>query len=190
MKVIVGISGASGAIYGWRLLEVMQQAGCEVHAVVSEHGWEVLAHECNVGQADVAGRVHRLYDNADTGAALASGSFKTDAMVVAPCSMRSLGAIANGLADNLLVRAADVIIKEDRRLILVPRETPLSAIHLENMLKLARIGVRIVPASPGFYHNPQDLPSLVDMMVGKVCDMLGLEHDLFKRWEGPTAREG
>ena len=190
MRIIVGISGASGAVYGWRLLAVLRQAGCEVHVVVSEHGWEVLAHECKVGRNEIAGLVHRLYDNVDTGAALASGSFKTDAMVVAPCSMRSLGAIANGLADNLLVRAADVTIKENRKLILVPRETPLSVIHLDNMLKLAQIGVRIMPASPGFYHNPPDLPSLVDMMVGKVCDMLGIDHDLFKRWEGPTAREG
>ncbi len=184
MKIIVGITGASGAVYGWRLLEVLRQAGCEVHTVVSENGWTVLRHECGVGRADVAGRVFRLYDADDTGAAPASGSFKADAMAVAPCSMRTLAAIANGLADNLLTRAADVTIKEGRRLVLVPRETPLSAIHLENMLKLARLGVRIVPASPGFYHNPQDIAALVDMMVGKACDSLGVEHDLFKRWEG------
>ena len=184
MRVIVGITGASGALYGWRLLEVLEKAGCEVHAVVSGTGWAVLEHECGVGRSEVAGRVFRLYAADDYGAAPASGSFKADAMVVAPCSMRTLAAVANGLADNLLTRAADVTMKEGRKLVLVPRETPLSAVHLENMLKLARIGVRIVPASPGFYHNPQDIQALVDMMVGKVCDSLGVEHDLFRRWEG------
>lgn len=184
MRVIVGITGASGAVYGWRLLEVLRQAGCETHVVVSGPGWEVLDHECGIGPAEVAARAFRLYDNTDGGAAIASGSFKADAMVVAPCSMRTLAAVANGLADNLLTRAADVTIKEDRRLILVPRETPLSVIHLANMLKLAQAGVKIMPASPGFYHNPTDLTALIDMMVGKVCDMLGLDHRLFPRWEG------
>ncbi|MDT8901269.1 UbiX family flavin prenyltransferase [Anaeroselena agilis] len=184
MRVVVGITGASGAVYGWRLLAALRKGGCEVHAVVSENGWTVLKHECGVGRDAVAALVQRLYEPDDYGAAPASGSFRADAMVVAPCSMRTLAAVAAGLADNLLTRAADVAVKEGRRLVLVPRETPLSAIHLENMLKLARLGVRIVPASPGFYHNPQDVAALVDMMVGKVCDALGVEHELFKRWEG------
>ncbi len=184
LRVIIGITGASGAIYGLRLLEVLKQAGCEAHAVVSANGWTVLAHECGVGRAAVAALADRLYDIEDYGAAPASGSFRAEAMVVAPCSMRTLAAISCGLADNLLTRAADVTMKEGRRLVLVPRETPLSAIHLENMLKLARLGVRLVPACPGFYHKPPDVAALVDMLVGKVCDALGVEHDLVKRWEG------
>jgi polyprenyl P-hydroxybenzoate and phenylacrylic acid decarboxylases len=184
VRVIVGITGASGAVYGWRLLDALSRAGCEVHTIVSGPGWAVLGQECGVGRHEVAGRVNRLYACDDTGAAPASGSFQADAMVIAPCSMRTLAAVAGGLADNLLTRAADVTVKEGRPLVLVPRETPLSAIHLENMLKLARIGVRIVPACPGFYHNPRDLAALVDMMVGKVLDVLGLDHDLFPRWPG------
>ncbi len=184
MRVIVGITGASGAIYGWRLLEALGQAGHEVHAIVSPAGWAVLNQECGISPDDIAKRVYRLYAADDIGAAPASGSFRADAMVVAPCSMRTLAAIAAGLADNLLTRAADVTLKEGRKLVLVPRETPLSAIHLENMLKLARLGVRIVPACPGFYHNPQSVAALVDMLMGKVLDSLGVEHELFRRWEG------
>jgi 4-hydroxy-3-polyprenylbenzoate decarboxylase len=118
------------------------------------------------------------------GAAIASGSFKTDAMVVAPCSMRTVAAIAHGLADNLLCRAADVIIKERRRLVLVPRETPLSPIHLENMLKLSNLGVTIMPACPGFYHRPESVDSIVSMMVGRIADAMGVENKLFPKWSG------
>ncbi len=163
---------------------MLHKAGCEVHAVVTAPGWDVLAQECGVGREEAAKRCFRLYADDDIGAAPASGSFRADAMVVAPCSMKTLAAVACGLADNLLTRAADVTKKEGRPLLLVPREAPLSAIHLENMLKLARIGVRIIPACPGFYHNPQDIASLVDMLVGKICDSLGVEHDLFTRWTG------
>lgn len=184
MRIIVGITGASGVIYGWRLLEVLGQAGHEAHAIVSPAGWAVLGQECGVGPYDAARRVFRLYQADDIGAAPASGSFRADAMVVAPCTMRTLAAIASGLADNLLTRAADVTIKEGRKLVLVPRETPLSAIHLENMLKLARLGVRVMPACPGFYHNPRSVAALVDMMAGKVCDALGVEHELYSRWTG------
>lgn len=184
MRVVVGITGASGAIYGLRLLEVLQKAGCEVHAVVSKSGWKVLAYECSINYNRVSHMVNYLYDIDNISARIASGSFKTDAMVIVPCSMRTLGAVANGIADNLLIRAADVALKEGHRLILVPRETPLSAIHLTNMLKLAQIGVNIMPASPGFYHRPQKTSDLVDIMVGKICDMLGIEHDLYERWQG------
>ena len=182
MRIIVGITGASGVIYGWRLVQVLKQAGCEVHAVVSEHGWQVLAYECGVDQSAVTAVVDRLYDVHAMAASIASGSFPVDAMVIAPCSMRTLGAVANGLADNLLTRAADVTIKEARQLVIVPRETPISVIHLTNMLNLAQIGVKIVPASPGFYHCPTDLSGLVDMLVGKICDILKVEHNLFPRW--------
>lgn len=184
MRIVIGITGASGSIYGIRLIEVLKAAGCEIHAVVSESGWQVLEYECGLTKADIKDRVDYLHDVNNIGASIASGSFKTDAMVIVPCSMRTLGGIANGIADSLLLRAADVVLKEGRPLLLVPRETPLNAIHLENMLKLARIGVRIIPASPGFYHRPQNLEALIDMMVGKICDMLNIEHSLFARWQG------
>ncbi len=184
MKIVVAITGASGAIYGKRLLEVLKAAGHETHVVVSAHGWEVMEHECAIGRSEIEALAGQLHEAENVGASIASGSFLTEAMVVVPCSMRTLGSIAAGIADNLVVRAADVMLKEGRKLLLVPRETPLSAIHLENMLRLARLGVRILPASPGFYHRPADLAALVDMMVGKICDSLGVEHQLFPRWQG------
>ena len=184
MKIIVGITGASGGIYGFRLIEVLKEAGCEIHAVVSEPGWQVLKYECDINRQDISAKVDFLYDINNISASIASGSFKTDAMVVVPCSMRTLGGIANGIADNLLGRAADVILKEGRKLILVPRETPFNAIHLGNMLKLAQMGVRIVPACPGFYHRPANLQEVIDMMVGKICDTIGIDHDLYPRWQG------
>jgi len=184
MRIIIGITGASGSIYGVRLIDVLKAAGCEIHAVVSESGWQVLEYECGLTRNDIRDKVSVLHDINNIAASIASGSFRTDAMVIVPCSMRTLGAIANGIADSLLTRAADVMLKEGRSLLLVPRETPLNAIHLENMLKLARIGVKMIPASPGFYHRPQDIQSLIDMMVGKICDMLNIEHNLFERWQG------
>lgn len=184
LRIIIGITGASGAIYGLRLIEVLKEAGCEIHAVISEHGRQVLEYECGTTANDILKTIDFQYDVGHISACIASGSFKSDAMVVVPCSMRTVASIANGIADNLLLRAADVMLKEGRKLILVPRETPFSAIHLENMLKLARLGVKILPAAPGFYHRPQDLQSLIDMMVGKICDSIGVEHNLFERWAG------
>lgn len=184
MRIIVGISGASGAVYGWELLKFLSAEGHEIHGVVTDNGWEILNHECGVTKKDIENRVARLHDNENLGAAIASGSFKTDAMVVAPCSMRTVAAIANGLADNLLCRAADVVIKERRRLVLVPRETPLSSIHLGNMLTLSNLGVTLMPASPGFYHRPDNLDGLVKIMVGRIADALGIDNQLFPRWSG------
>jgi len=184
MKLVVGITGASGSIYALRLIEVLRQAGHEVHAVVTDSGWQVLDYECGVSREDLVKRVAVLYDNDNVGAAIASGSFRADAMVVLPCSMKTAASIAHSLSDNLLTRAADVMLKEGRKLILVPRETPMHAIHLENLLKLAQLGVRIMPAAPGFYHRPQTIEDLVDMLVGKICDQLGIDTDLFARWEG------
>jgi 4-hydroxy-3-polyprenylbenzoate decarboxylase len=179
LRIIVGITGASAAIYGLRLIEVLKEADCEIHAVVSDPGWQVLAYECGVTREYIAAKVDFLHDIHNISACIASGSFKTEAMVVVPCSMQTLGGIANGIADNLLGRAADVILKEGRKLVLVPRETPLNAIHLSNMLKLAQIGVRIVPASPGFSHRPQQLQAVIDMMVGTICDTLNIKHTLY-----------
>ena len=184
MKIIIGITGASGSIYATRLIEVLLEQNCEVHVVATASGWQVLEYECGVTKSDLAATVTAIHEVDNIGASIASGSFKTDAMVVLPCSMKTLGCIANGISDNLLIRAADVMLKENRPLLLVPRETPLNAMHLENMLKLSKIGVRIIPAAPGFYHKPTTLEELVDMMVGKICDSLGIEHNLFVRWKG------
>lgn len=184
MKIVVGITGASGSIYALRLIEVLRGLGHEVYAVVTESGERVVEYECGVTMAELAHRVDRVFDNRDIGAAIASGSFLVDKMVIVPCSMKSAASIAHGLTDNLLTRAADVCLKEGRPLIIVPRETPMHAIHLENLLRLAQTGARIMPAAPGFYHRPQTIEELVDQLVGKICDQLGIEHNLFTRWTG------
>lgn len=183
MKIVIGITGASGSIYAIRLIEVLKLAGHELHVVLTDSGEKVIQYECGKTIDDLRQMSDVLYDIHDVGAAIASGSFKMDAMVVIPCSMKTAACIANGISDNLLTRAADVTLKEFRTLIVVPRETPMHAVHLENLLKLSRLGARIIPACPGFYHKPESLDDLVDMMVGKVCDLLGVEHELFKRWQ-------
>ena len=181
-KIVVGITGASGSVYAVRLIDVLRKQGIEVHAVITDSGQRVLDYECGVTMEELSRRVDVLYPNADVGAAIASGSFRMDAMVVLPCSMKTAGAIAHGVTDDLLTRAADVTLKEGRRLFLVPRETPMHEIHLENLLRLARAGAVIMPAAPGFYHRPETLDDLVNMMVGKILDRLGIEAELFPRW--------
>ena len=181
-RLIVGITGASGSVYAVRLIDVLREQGIEVHAVITASGQRVLAYECGVTMKELSRRVDVLYPNDDVGAAIASGSFRMDAMVILPCSMKTAGAIAHGVTDDLLTRAADVTLKEGRRLLLVPRETPMHEIHLENLLRLARAGAIIMPAAPGFYHRPETLDDLVDMMVGKILDRLGIEAELFTRW--------
>ena len=181
-RLIVGITGASGSVYAVRLIDVLREQGIEVHAVITASGQRVLAYECGVTMEELSRRVDVLYPNDDVGAAIASGSFRMDAMVILPCSMKTAGAIAHGVTDDLLTRAADVTLKEGRRLLLVPRETPMHEIHLENLLRLARAGAVIMPAAPGFYHRPETLDDLVDMMVGKILDRLGIEAELFTRW--------
>jgi len=182
MRVIVGISGGSGAIYGVALLKVLQQLGVETHLVVSTMGEYVVEHECGVSLEELKGLATYYHDNKDLAAPISSGSFKTDAMVIMPSSMKTVAAVANGLSDSLLTRAADVIIKENRKLVIVPRETPLSVIHLENMLKLAKMGVTVLPASPGFYNHPESIGDIVSVIVGRVLDQIGIEHNLIKRW--------
>ena len=182
LRIILGISWASGAIYGWELLKFLKQAGNEMHCVVTNTGWEVLAHECNISRDEIQRYADVLHSIENLGASISSGSNKIDAMVVAPCSMRTVAAIAHGISDNLLCRAADVMIKERRKLVLVPRETPLSSIHLRNMLTLSDTGVTLLPACPGFYPLPTDLNGLVKIMVGKIADSLGVENQLFERW--------
>lgn len=184
MRIIVGITGASGAPYGLSLLRALNGLGHEVHCAVSDYGWKVLEHECGVGEADIRPLVSELYPNDDVSVRIASGSFRADAMCIAPCTMRTLGAVANGLADNLICRAADVMLKERKNLVLAVRETPFNAVHLENMLKLARLGVGIVPASPGFYHKPKSIDDLIAIMTGRILDSLGIENACFTRWNG------
>jgi 4-hydroxy-3-polyprenylbenzoate decarboxylase len=194
--LLVAITGASGSVYGLRLTRELLRAGCRVSLLLSEPGRQVLNHETGLGwsadrhrrQGEVRGYFDAGWidclDNADLFAAVASGSSAADAMVICPCSMGTVGRIAAGLGESLLERAADVMLKERRPLLLVPRETPLSAIHLENLLRLARCGALVVPAMPAFYHEPQTLDDLVDFVAGKVLDQLGVDHQLFKRWGG------
>lgn len=184
MRIIVGVTGASGGVYALCLLRELAKRGHEVHAVVSEYGWKVLAHECGAGEGDIRPLVRALHPVENLAAPIASGSFRADVMAVVPCSMRTLGAIASGLAGNLLCRAADVMLKERKNLVLAVRESPLSAVHLENMLKLARLGVGIVPASPGFYHNPRTIDDLTAFMTGRILDSMGVPNDCFARWTG------
>lgn len=182
MKVVVGVSGGSGAIYGVALLKVLKELGVETHLVVSTLGEHVVEHECGIKLDELKKLATHYHDNKNLAAPIASGSFKTDAMVIVPCSMKTVSSVAYGLSDNLLTRAADVIIKENRKLVVVPRETPLSTIHLENMLKLSKLGVTVLPPSPGFYSQPESIGDIVALIVGRILDQLGIEHNLLKRW--------
>ncbi|MGB9920038.1 MAG: UbiX family flavin prenyltransferase [Moorellales bacterium] len=184
MRLVVGISGASGAIYGLRLVRVLAGLGVETHLVVSENAWRSLREETGAGPEEVRPLAARVYDPRDVGAAPASGSFLTAGMVVAPCSIKTLSGIAHSYNDNLLVRAADVTLKEGRKLVLLVRETPLHRGHLRLMLAAAEAGAVILPPVPAFYHRPRTIMDLVDQTVGKVLDQFGLPHHLFPRWEG------
>ena len=182
MRIVVGISGATGGILGLRLLEVLRELMVETHVVLTRAAERVLEAEHGASREEVAKLAHRLYDVGDFFAPIASGSFKTDGMVVAPCSMKTLAGIVHGYSDNLLLRAADVALKERRRLVLVVRETPLSVVHLRNMLMAAEMGAIVLPPTLAFYHKPRSVEDLVDFVVGRVLDVLGLEHSLYRRW--------
>lgn len=184
MKVVVGISGGSGAIYAVSLLKALKEMDIETHLVVSTMGEYVTEHECGIGLEELKGMATHFHDNKNFAAPIASGSFKVDSMVVLPCSMKTLAGVAHGFSDGLLTRACDVMIKEERKLILVPRETPLSSIHLENMLKLSKMGVSIVPPSPGFYNHPETIEDIVLNMTGRILDMMGIDNNLVNRWKG------
>ncbi|NMB06913.1 MAG: UbiX family flavin prenyltransferase [Tissierellia bacterium] len=184
MKIIVGISGGSGSIYAISLLKALKELNIETHLVVSTMGEYVTEHETGMKLEDLKPMATHFHDNKNFAAPIASGSFKVDSMVVLPCSMKTLSSVANGFSDNLLTRACDVSIKEGRKLILVPRETPLSPIHLENMLKLSKMGVTIFPPSPGFYNHPETLEDIIVNMTGRILDMLGIDNNLVNRWEG------
>jgi len=189
-QIIVAVTGASGGPYALRLLKGLESAGRRVHLVVSPLGRKLLADECGIetisGEVLLGRPCDRLsiYQHDDLSCQLASGSFLTHGMVICPCSSNTLGAVAGGLGHNLITRAACVTLKEARRLVVVYREMPASAIDLENMLRLQRAGAIICPAAPGFYMRPQSVGDLVDFVVGKILDLLGVEHALNTRWDG------
>jgi len=192
-KLIIAITGASSVIYAKRLLEVLSQEDIFIHLTISEAGAVIIKNELdieiNLQDFQIESLIGFSTNNiiyhhfSDISAAISSGSYKTEGMVIVPCSMNTLGAIAAGISNNLIHRAADVCIKENRKLILVPRETPLSSIHLENMLKLSKLGVCILPAMPGFYHKPHTIDEQVDFIVCKILDQLGIENNLIRRWK-------
>jgi len=188
-RIVVGISGASGAIYGVRLLEVLaERDDIETHAIVSSAAETTIRYETGRDPAEVSKLADVAYGERDLAASLASGTFLTDGMVVAPCSMRTLSGVANSANDNLIVRAADVHLKERRRLVLVVRETPLHAGHLRLMSDATTAGAVILPPVPGFYQRPETIADIVDHTIGKVLDVLGIhDHELFRRWNGPDA---
>jgi 4-hydroxy-3-polyprenylbenzoate decarboxylase len=181
LRIVLGITGASGVIYGIRLAEELKKCGSGLTIVISDAAKKVIATEAPEGLTRLADSGEVISEH-DLDADVSSGSVKFDASVICPCSMKTLSAVANGFAYNLISRNVDVAIKERRKVVLVIRETPLSPIHLENMIKLARLGVIVMPASPGFYHNPESIDDLVNHIVGKVMDTLGINSDLYRRW--------
>lgn len=183
-RLIVAITGATGAIFGVRLLEALKAAQVETHLVLSKWGQQTVEHETGLSLADLQERAAVVHGTGNMAATISSGSFRTDGMIIAPCSMRTVGAIAHSNGDNLVHRAADVVLKERRKLVLVPRETPLSEIHLENLLKLARMGVVILPPVPAFYNRPATLDDIVDHIVARVLDQFGIDAAFAKRWDG------
>ncbi|MEC1260106.1 non-oxidative hydroxyarylic acid decarboxylases subunit B [Bacillus swezeyi] len=184
MKIIVGITGATGAIFGVRMLEWLKKAGAETHLVISPWAGATIQHETGYTIKDLEKLASFTYSHKDQAARISSGSFQTDGMIVAPCSMKTLAGIRTGLADNLLTRSADVMLKERKKLILLTRETPLNQIHLENMLELSRMGVMILPPMPAFYNHPQNLMDMVDHIVFRTLDQFGIHLSEAKRWEG------
>jgi flavin prenyltransferase len=182
MRLIVAITGGSGVIYGIKMLEILKNLELESHLVISKWGDRNIKIETDKTIEYVKSLATKCYDNDNMAAAISSGSFKTDGMAIIPCSMKTLSSIASGYDDNLISRSAGVCIKESRRLVIVPRETPLSKIHLGNMIKLVEIGVIILPAMPGFYHRPKSIDDLITHIVGKILDQFGIKHNIFRRW--------
>ena len=187
-RIIVGLTGATGAIFGIRVLEALKAADVETHLVMSKWARQTVEHETSWSYDDVCALASKTYSTGDMGASISSGSFLTDGMVIVPASVRTVAAIAHGVGDNLVHRAADVVLKERRKLVLVVRETPLSDIHLENMLKLSRMGVSIVPPMPAFYNHPQTLDDMVDHIVARILDQFGVPSEFAKRWTGEMRR--
>jgi flavin prenyltransferase len=183
-RLIVGMTGSTGAVFGIRLLEALKHSQVESHLIISKWAQRTIEHETRHNVEQVRALATVVHSQGDMGATISSGSFITEGMVVIPCSVRTLGGIANGYGEHLVHRAADVILKERRRLVLVVRETPLSEVHLENMLKLARMGVVMLPPMPAFYNHPQTVDDIVDHIVFRVLDQFGIETPFAKRWDG------
>ena len=181
-RIVVGISGASGIIYGVRVLKTLAELGIETHLVMTQAAAKNLMIETSYRINELESMASHVYDVEDIGASIASGSFRVDGMVIAPCSIKTLSAIANSYSHNLLVRAADVMLKERRRLVLLVRETPLHEGHLELMSKVTRMGGIIMPPVPAFYHLPKTIEDLINQTVGKVLDLFQIDHHLFERW--------
>jgi 4-hydroxy-3-polyprenylbenzoate decarboxylase len=184
VRIVIAITGASGAAYGVRTLEVLHGHGVETELIISKTAQKILELETGRKVEDLRALSTRFYSEEDMLSPLSSGSYPTDGMVIVPCSMKTLACIANGISDNLIARAAEVTLKQERKLVVVPRETPLDQIHLENLLRLKAAGAIILPACPGFYHRPKSIQDLVDFMVGKILEALGLPHQLYRGWRG------
>lgn len=186
-RLIVGITGATGTIFGVRLLQMLHGSGVETHLIMSKWAARTLVHETSHSVQEVQSLATHAYKIGDQGAAVSSGSFTNLGMVIVPCSMRTLAAIAHGLGDNLIHRAADVVLKERRKLVLVVRESPFNDIHLENMLKLSRMGVTILPPMPAFYNHPQNLDDLINHITMRILDQFEIHLDVVNRWDGVMA---
>ena len=186
-KIIIGIAGASGVIYGIRILNLLKEMDIETHLIISEAAKLNIKIETEYAVEAVSDLADHTYDNKDIAAALASGSFLTDGMIVAPCTIKTLSGIANSYTTNLLVRSADVTLKEKRKLVLMVRETPLHKGHLRLMTMAADMGAHILPPIPSFYHHPKTIEDIIDQTVGKIFDYLGIAHSLFQRWGEPVA---
>lgn len=182
--IVVAITGASGVVYGVRLLEVLKEIGKDTALVVTEPARIIMKHEMGIGEDYLKKLCYRFYEPDDLTAAINSGSCRFESMVIVPCTMKTLAAISTGFASNAVTRAADVALKERRKLVIVPRETPLRSVHLENMLHISREGGIILPAMPAFYHQPEEINEIIDFMVGKILDVLHINHHLFRRWQG------
>ncbi|MDD4650735.1 MAG: UbiX family flavin prenyltransferase [Methanothrix sp.] len=189
MEIVVGISGASGAAYAIRLLQVLREKGNIIHLVITESAARIIEIETDHQLKEIQDLADHVYSPRDFGAPVASGSHLFDGMVVIPCSMGTLSGIACGASDTLITRAASVCLKEKRRLIIVPRETPLGLVQLRNMVTAAEAGAVVLPACPAFYSRPESLDDLVDVLVGRVLDLLGVENDLYRRWQGTPERK-
>lgn len=183
-KIVVGVTGATGVIYAVKIMEILNKQDVQTHLIISKWAMENLKIETEYTLEYVSHLATKVYDNSDLSASISSGSFITDGMIILPCSMKTLSSIANGYDDNLISRAASVSIKEGRKLILCPRESPLSTIHIENMLKLSKIGVRIIPPMPAFYNNPKTLEDLINHHVMKILDQFDINICDSKRWNG------
>ena len=181
--IIIAITGASGVIYSLKLLEALKKLNLGTGVVVSKPAELIFDYELGIKLDEIKELANYFYEPNDLTSSINSGSFKFDSLVIVPCSMKTLSAIANGYGNNAITRVADVALKEKRKTILVPRETPLRSIHLENMLEISREGGIILPAMPGFYHNPENIDDIINFVVGKILDSLNIENELFKRWE-------